>query len=414
MERTKVAYFEQNHDAIKACYDILENIGQGAKKDYRFGWAPWEAEYLQEEQNEENELAQRERRQPFEIVHQMSLLELSMELDLELKRLGQILLDQVEKTEKPQPSPAADPYENPFAHTSNYYDAQARTAPQGRVEPNEPLRTYTEFAGFEAMNKLDQLITFNGKLLAWVADLRVGFFWFHDRPGPLQKKSIIGLLFDFMDSIEGRGDLEDDERRRTRWTNGEEEFIDTLYSIPDDPNHTDRSDDPDDLDFENEYVPYLPFRTEYLKNGKELFLLGLNGLLSHLGPLAQEYQKLIIKTFKPPLMKNHPEVSAAWDLAYRQYQFMMFYYEGLSRFSFKLSKLPDLTTTWVEPTKQQIKYMERKELFDGLGEYGEDITEDYFANFGHLDGAVSEKEGSKVSIEESNSVNDDSIVPDYA
>ncbi|KAF3924732.1 hypothetical protein AA313_de0208446 [Arthrobotrys entomopaga] len=379
LERTIEEYISDNYLPIDKCRRIIAGWTRGTTGDYRLGWSAFSRIQQRLRQDAETEEAVEEGRGAFELVPMMSLLETNEALQMETTKLRRVVQDAIDGKEEPPVEIEPDPYENPFAHTIQYYEEQERIGPKGRLVPTEPLRIYTDLAGKEAIARIDQLLAFNKNLLPHRAKLLEGFFWFYERPGDKENTSILGLLSDFVDTMSRGGTWND-------WTWTVREFVDWVWVIPDEVHNTDTYEASDsDLEYESdiEYETVLPDRRDYQINGKEAFVSGLRGLFHALSKLITEYESVVINTFQPPLIKSHPEVNAAYDLARQQFGIMMFHYESMLKILEVMDEIPPLVSKWVEPTRSQVIYAYRNGLLKKFGPSAENIPEDYFVNFPH-------------------------------
>ncbi|KAK6529076.1 hypothetical protein TWF694_004294 [Orbilia ellipsospora] len=377
LERTLDAYISNNTRSVRKCRQILADLSRGAYGNYPLGWSSLSRIMRQMGQGEESEEAFEEGREAWEVVPPMSLLDINDALHAELIRLRKVVQDVIDGKEKPPEEVEPDPYENPFAHTIQYYEEQALVGPKGKLLPTEPLQIYTNLAGKEAIVRIDELFAFNDNLIPQRTNLREGFFWFYGRPGPILKMSVLGLLSDFVDSMSRGGEWND-------WFWGIREFVMWLWVIPDEVRITDTSQTSNsDISYDSdiEYETVLPERRDYRIDGKEAFLSGLRELFEALSTLISDYEELVVNTFKPPLIKSHPEVSIAYDLARQQFRIMMFFYETITKLLEAVEEMPPLISKWVEPTKVQVVYAYKNGILKKFGRFAEDIDEEYFANF---------------------------------
>ncbi|KAK6335064.1 hypothetical protein TWF718_010506 [Orbilia javanica] len=364
---------------IKHAVLELFRLEDGYKKRYRFGLSRDEFErenQVQQKQNtwEEKNLPRTEPwLEPFEVLQPYSFTELSTTLLYELA----ILLTKVKNTKNLQPSDPSisietpDPYEDPISQRLSYL-----TEPKN-IPLSGTLPLYTESGRNETFNTLVEFVNFVDGLPGMKADLAPMFYSYQRRSVEIRNVSVIGVLASFMEAQAGGRDtmldthsgypIDKDE------SGGVRIFIEHLYAIPDDPEYTDRSVS-EDLD--QEYIQVLPARYEFKPAGKADLELGLSLLADAVTSLTDSFGDIIGRTFQRGIPRDHPAVINAWEASKELYQFLKFYADGLSAFSEAMQQFPALTTNWVEPNHEQVKWLRKQPWYLKLVRQGK--NDDYF------------------------------------
>ncbi|KAF3216996.1 hypothetical protein TWF106_008350 [Orbilia oligospora] len=350
-------YENNNKAALLDVLSALNDLDDGYLLKYRFGWRENEPGRLQKarESGYHWELAEFDQKGP-------SYQELIDRLWVEMAKL-------LSKVPTPLPSDPGrdtgmmDSYRDPSQPPSGH--AAGRES-----QSSIPLPVPTNEDKVMAFNNIVRFMGFAIDFAFIKADLAPKFFRFQGRSADIQKLSILKELANFLDSKWGRSSPfsigRSDVYKVTRY----------LYSIPDDIEHTDRSaSDSEDEEYWG-YEPLLPTRHEFQPSGLDEFRTGLSLLNHAVSQLPGYWARAVEQMFTGGVPPNHPDVAIARDLAGQIQEFLEFYAEGLLTLLVRLEKLPRLTTRWVEPTHEQVKWWREQDLSDSMLEENEDFFKD--------------------------------------
>ncbi|KAF3294389.1 hypothetical protein TWF132_003378 [Orbilia oligospora] len=351
-------YEKNNKAALTDVLSALNDLDDGYLLKYRFGWRENEAGRLKKAQESGNhwELTEFARKGP-------SYQDLIDRLWIEMAKL-------LSKVPTPRPSDPGrdtrmmDSYRDPPPQPPSDHAAGRES------QSSTPLPVSTNEDKVVAFNTIVKFMGFAIDFAFIKADLAPKFFRFQGRSVDIQQLSILKELANFLDSKWGRGSPFSISRSNVY------KFTRYLYSIPDDIEHTDRSASDSEDDEYWGYEPLLPMRYEFQPSGLAEFRTGLSLLNHAVSQLPGYWARAVEQRFTGGIPLNHPDVVMARDLAGQIQEFLEFYAGGLSTLLVRVEKLPPLTTRWVEPTHEQVKWWRKQGLSDSMLEENEDFFKD--------------------------------------
>ncbi|KAJ6262662.1 hypothetical protein Dda_3474 [Drechslerella dactyloides] len=320
-------YTLENSRDLLQLGQTLQSLIRSEETDYPIGWGNYDEERRAELQGYEAIDAQRQNRGTFELVQPLNLLELNQDTDDRLYELMQRIQDgyyDEDNEARRAPVPQVDPYEDPFADRQN----AVATEPVGFVQPSPPLYFYTDRAKTNALISLQRFRKANEELLYFNVEVAENFYWGDARlEGELEFvwEYFWDLLLDIIVYLRegGVGQIH-------RWRLPAE-MVNWIYLVRD----VEADDD----------EPERPGWREYDRQG--LIQLFTNFQLMHvqLVGVHRQWARAALGAFRPPILRDHPDIAPIYDLVRQQDQYVEFYISQLGMLRRALQRLPQMFPT---------------------------------------------------------------------
>ncbi|KAF3906048.1 hypothetical protein ABW21_db0206976 [Orbilia brochopaga] len=315
-------YTLENSETLLRIGETLQSLINVEQTEYPIGWGTYDEERRVELQDYENTVAQRQNREPFELVQPVTFLELNKATDDLLYELIQRIS---EGYYDERPTLARDPYDDPFADR----DAVVPREEVRLVLPSPPLYFYTDRARANALISLRRFAEVNDDLLAFEVQVADGFFW-HEVAQLQGGLGIVwehfwDLLLDIIIYLRETG-----LPPLRRW-NLATEITEWIYGIRDVEVEDDEPDRPDWREYDRQGLMQM------FANFQEMYL--------RLNEVHEQWEQAARAAFRPPILRDHPDIVPIYDLVKQQNRYAEFYLKMLGRLRSALHRLPQLFPT---------------------------------------------------------------------
>ncbi|KAK6333971.1 hypothetical protein TWF696_002482 [Orbilia brochopaga] len=320
-------YTLENSETLIQIGEALQSLISFEESDYPIGWGEYEEERQIEIQGFENDDAQRQQREPFVVVPPITFLELNKATDDLLYELMQRILEgyyDEENEARRVTAPPVDPYEDPFANRENALPREE----VGFDQPSPPLYFYTPEAKTNALISLRRFRELNEELVHFEVEVENNFYWHEARlQGALDEvwEYFWDLLLDIIVYFREVG-----IQRLRRWRLPAE-IVDWIYLIRD----VELDDD----------EPDRPNWREYSRQGLIETFTNFQEMHVRLYEVHEQWVKAAREAFRPPILRDHPDIVPLYDLVKQQNEYVRFYLSKLKQLRSGLHRLPQLFPT---------------------------------------------------------------------